>query len=157
MRYVSLAGFLFAFWIVLSGHYTPILVTAGAVSAVLCVLAAIRMRVADAEGHPVGLLWGAITYYPWLAVEIVKSAWSVTKVILHPGLPISPTMTVVRAGQRTTAGVATYANSITLTPGTITVGVNGNDLTVHALVRDGALDLEAGGMDRRVSQFEGTA
>jgi multicomponent Na+:H+ antiporter subunit E len=54
-------------------------------------------------------------------------------------------------------GVATYANSITLTPGTITVGVNGNDLTIHALVRDGALDLEAGGMDRRVSRFEGTA
>ena len=80
-----------------------------------------------------------------------------TKLILHPRLPISPTMTVVRASQRTRAAVATYANSITLTPGTITVAVNGNDLTVHALMRDGALDLEAGGMDRRVSQFEGTA
>ena len=53
--------------------------------------------------------------------------------------------------------MATYANSITLTPGTITVGVDGNELTVHALVNDGALDLEGGGMDRRVSQFEGTA
>ena len=63
-----------------------------------------------------------------------------------------------RAGEpKDPVGVATYANSITLTPGTITVGVNGNDLTVHALVRDGALDLEGGGMDRRVSQFEGTA
>jgi multicomponent Na+:H+ antiporter subunit E len=66
-------------------------------------------------------------------------------------------MTVVTASQRTPAGLATYANSITLTPGTITVGVAGNELTVHALVNDGALDLEAGGMDRRVSQFEGTA
>jgi len=81
----------------------------------------------------------------------------VTKVILHPSLPISPTMTVVRASQKTTTGVTAYANSITLTPGTITVGVSSNDLTVHALVRDGALDLEGGGMDRRVSQFEGTA
>lgn len=157
MRYLSLAGFLFAFWLALSGHYTLFLITAGAVSAVLCVLAAIRMRTADAEGHPIELVWGALTYFPWLAFEIVKSAWSVTKIILHPGLPISPTMTVVRAGQKTAAGVATYANSITLTPGTITVGVSGNDLTVHALVRDGALDLEGGGMDRRVNQFEGTA
>jgi multicomponent Na+:H+ antiporter subunit E len=157
MRYISLVGFLFAFWVALSGHYTPMLVTAGAASAVVCVLAAVRMRVADAEGHPIELLWGAVTYYPWLTLEIAKSAWSVTKVILHPSLPISPTMTVVRASQKTTVGVATYANSITLTPGTITVEVNGNELTVHALVRDGALDLEGGRMDRRVSQFEGTA
>jgi multicomponent Na+:H+ antiporter subunit E len=157
MRYVSLAGFLFAFWVALSGHYTPMLLAAGAASAVVCVFAAIRMRAADAEGHPVELFWGALTYFPWLIREITKSAWGVTKVILHPRLPISPTMTVVQASQKTTVGVTTYANSITLTPGTITVGVNGNDLTVHALVRDGALDLESGGMDRRVSQFEGTA
>ena len=157
MRYVSLAGFLFAFWLVLSGHYTPFLVAAGGISAVLCVLAAIRMRVADKEGHPVQLLWGAITYFPWLIVEIAKSGWGVTKIILHPSLPISPTMTVVRASQKTNAGVATFANSITLTPGTMTVGVNGKDLIVHALVKDGALDLEEGSMDRRVSRFEGTA
>ena len=65
------------------------------------------------------------------------------------------TMTVVRASQKTPAGMATYANSITLTPGTITAGVSGNEFTVHALVRAGALDLEDGGMDRRVSRFEG--
>ncbi|XIA66389.1 Na+/H+ antiporter subunit E [Bradyrhizobium sp. TZ2] len=157
MRHLSLAGFLFAFWLVLSGHYTSMLVAAGAISAVLCVLAMIRGRVVDAEAHPIELLWGAVTYFPWLIREIAKSAWAVTKIILHPSLPISPTMTVVRASQRTSVGVATYANSITLTPGTITVEVNGNELSVHALVGEGALDLEDGGMDRRVSQFEGTA
>lgn len=157
MRYVSLAGFLFAFWIALSGHYTAFLVTVGAVSAVLCMLAAVRMRTADAEGHPIEFFAGAITYLPWLIAEIAKSAWSVTKVILDPRLPISPTMTVVPASQKSTTGVAAYANSITLTPGTITVGVDGKQLVVHALIKDGALDLEAGGMDRRVSQFEGAA
>ena len=157
MRYVSLTAFLFTFWVALSGHYTPVLVTAGLASSALCVLAAVRMRVADGEGHPIELFRGALTYYPWLIREIAKSAWSVTKIILHPGLPISPTMTIVRASQKTAAGVATYANSITLTPGTVTVGVNGSDLTVHALVREGTLDLEGGGMDRRVRQFEGTA
>jgi multicomponent Na+:H+ antiporter subunit E len=157
MRHVSLVLILFAFWLALSGHYTPFLIAAGAGSALLALLAALRMRVVDAEGHPVELLWGAVTYYPWLVVEIAKSGWGVTKIILHPGLPISPTMTVVRASQKTSAGRATYANSITLTPGTVTVGVNGQDLTVHALVNAGALDLEEGSMDRRVRRFEGTA
>ncbi len=157
MRYLSLAVFLFAFWLALSGHFKPMLLVLGLASTVLCVLVARRMRVADGEGHPLELLRGAVTYWPWLVREIAKSAWAVSKIILHPKLPISPTMTVLRASQKTTAGLATYANSITLTPGTITVAVSGNRLTVHALVRDNALDLEAGGMDRRVSRFEGSA
>ena len=157
MRTISLAAVLFAFWLALSGHYTPVLIAAGIGSAALCVYFATRARVLDPEGHPIHLWLGAITYLPWLLREIVKSAWSVTKIILDPRLPISPTMTVVRASQKTPVGIATYANSITLTPGTITVEVSGNDLTVHALVRDGADDLEAGGMDRRVSEFEGAA
>jgi multicomponent Na+:H+ antiporter subunit E len=156
MRYVSLTAFLFAFWLALSGHYEPMLLVIGAACALLATLAAIRMRVADAEGHPIHLLPAALTYYPWLARVIAKSAWGVTKIILDPNLPVSPTMTVVRATQKTTAARATYANSITLTPGTITVGVEGDKLIVHALVREGALDLEAGGMDARVSRFEGS-
>jgi multicomponent Na+:H+ antiporter subunit E len=154
MRYLSLAGFLFAFWLALSGHYTPMLIAAGAGCAIVAAVVAARAGAADAEGHPVHLLRGAVTYWPWLLREIAKSAWSVTKVVLHPRLPISPIMTVVTASQRTTVGIATYANSITLTPGTITVGVNGNQLTVHALTRESADDLEAGGMDARVTQFE---
>jgi multicomponent Na+:H+ antiporter subunit E len=155
MRRVSLFGFLFAFWLALSGHYTIMLIAVGAVTSALCVAAAARMGIDDAEGHPVHLLIPALTYYPWLGREIAKSAWGVAKIILDPRLPISPVMTVVKASQRTSLGVNAYANSITLTPGTITVGVSGNDLVVHALVREGALDLEQGAMDRRVAQFEG--
>jgi multicomponent Na+:H+ antiporter subunit E len=154
MRAVSLTGFLFIFWLALSGHYTPVLIAAGLGCAALCTYALVRVRLLDPEGHPIRLLKGAVTYFPWLAWEIAKSAWAVTKIVLHPRLPISPTMTVVKASQRTPAGIATYANSITLTPGTITVGVTGDELTVHALVRAGADDLEAGGMDRRVTRFE---
>jgi multicomponent Na+:H+ antiporter subunit E len=157
MRLASLAVALFLFWLALSGHYTTFLVGAGAACAVLCVFMAARMGVVDSEGHPVHLVRGALTYLPWLWWEIAKSAWAVSKLILNPRLPISPTMTQVAATQKTTVGVATYANSITLTPGTITTGVKGNLLTVHALTRDGALDLEGGGMDARVTRFEGTA
>lgn len=157
MRLASLTICLFAFWLALSGHYTPVLVAAGLASAILCALAAIRMRALDDEGHPLHLFRSAVTYFPWLVWEIVKSAWAVTRIILNPRLPISPTMTRVRASQRSNAAIATYANSITLTPGTLTVEVQGNELVVHALTREGALDLEAGGMDRRVTRFEGGA
>jgi len=155
MRQFSLGVLLFAFWLALSGHYTPFLITVGAACSVLCVVVAARLGVIDTEGHPTHLLGRALTYFPWLIWEIVKSAWAVTKIVLHPKLPISPTMTVVDASQRTAAGIVTYGNSITLTPGTITTDIKRNRLTVHALVRDGALDLEAGGMDARVKQFEG--
>lgn len=157
MRTISLTVFLFAFWLVLSGHYTPVLTTAGLVSAFLCALAARRMRVLDDEGHPLHLFVGAVTYFPWLLWEILKSAWAVTRIILHPALPISPTMTTITATQRSAAAIVTYANSITLTPGTLTVRVSGSEFTVHALTRDGASDLEAGHMDRRVTRFEGGA
>jgi multicomponent Na+:H+ antiporter subunit E len=157
MRTASLAGFLFAFWLMLSGHYTLFLITAGAGAAVLSVYVAIRARILDADGHPIHLALGTFTYYPWLVREIVKSGWAVTRIILNPKLPVSPTMVVVKATQRTSAGIVTYANSITLTPGTITVSLEGHNLTVHALERESALDLEKGEMDRRVTQFEGTA
>lgn len=155
MRELSLAITIAIFWLALSGHYTPFLLAIGALSVLAVVLVARRMSIVDSEGHPVQLLPAAITYIPWLLFEILKSSWAVTKVILAPRLPISPTMTVVRASQRTNAGLATYANSITLTPGTITVGVKGDEFTVHALMSEGADDLEAGGMDSRVRQFEG--
>jgi multicomponent Na+:H+ antiporter subunit E len=157
MRVISLIGFLFVFWLVLSGHYTPALVALGAVSALACTAAALRMRIVDAEGHPIHLIFGLLTYVPWLACEIFKSAWAVTKIIVDRRLPVSPSMTVVTASQRTTIGMFIYANSITLTPGTITVGQRGDKLTVHALVQQGAIDLEAGRMDRRVTRLEGGA
>jgi multicomponent Na+:H+ antiporter subunit E len=154
MRYVTLPILLFAFWLALSGHYTPFLIGLGAICSIGCAYAAIRIGIVDREGLPLQLLRGAVTYWPWLVKEMILSAWSVSKLALSPKLAISPTMTEVRASQRTRAGVATYANSITLTPGTVTVGVIGNNLTVHALIKENALDLETGRMDSRVTQFE---
>ena len=156
MRALSLAIVLFAFWLALSGHYSPFLISTGAVTALVCVYVAARMRIVDEEGHPIHLMAkGVLSYFVWLFGEIMKSAWSVTRIILDPRLPISPTMTKVKAGQKTPVGVDIYANSITLTPGTITVGIEGGDmLIVHALQSDGARDLEAGHMDARVTRFE---
>lgn len=155
LRFVSLGAFLLLFWLLLSGHYTGFLIALGVASALGCAYVAQRMDILDVEGHPIHLASRAVTYFPWLIWEILTSAWDVTKLILHPKLPISPTLVTVKASQKTALGVNVYGNSITLTPGTITVEVRGNELTVHAITREGADGLASGGMDRRVTQFEG--
>jgi multicomponent Na+:H+ antiporter subunit E len=85
----------------------------------------------------------------------VKSALEVSKIILSPRLPISPTFVRVKPTQRTSVGLAIYANSITLTPGTVSVEVAEAEFLVHALTKEGAASLMEGDMDRRVSRFEG--
>ncbi len=155
MYAVSSALVLYAFWLLLSGYFTAFLMAAGAGSAIAVVLIARRMEIADHEGHPIHLGLSALTYWPWLVVEIVKSAWDVSKIILNPRLPISPTLIRVKTSQKTEVGVVVYANSITLTPGTISVDVSHGEILVHALTQEGAAGLQSGEMDRRVTRFEG--
>lgn len=153
---LSSALVLYAFWLLLSGFFTAFLMAAGAASAIAVVAFARRMEIVDHEGHPIHLGWSALTYWPWLVVEIVKSAWDVSKIILDPRLPVSPTLIRVKTSQKTEVGVVVYANSITLTPGTISVDVSHGEILVHALTREGAAGLQSGEMDRRVTIFEGS-
>jgi len=157
MHRLSAIVVLFAFWLLLSGYFEPFLLAAGLGSAVAVVWLAHRMDLIDREGHPIHLWWRALAYWPWLLKEIVKSAWDVSRIILSPRLPISPELVRVRTSQKTTVGVVTYANSITLTPGTISVEVEPDEILVHALTHAGAESLLEGEMDRRVTRFEGGA
>jgi multicomponent Na+:H+ antiporter subunit E len=155
VRLVSTILVLFVFWLLLSGHYTPFLLTAGIVCAVAVAAFARRMDVIDREGHPLHLAPRAmLTYWPWLIKEIVKSAWDVSRVIVHPRLPITPTLTTVQSTQKTDLGRMIFANSITLTPGTISVRVGRGEILVHALTAEAAQGLRAGEMDRRVTELE---
>jgi multicomponent Na+:H+ antiporter subunit E len=145
---------LYAFWLLLSGYFTAFLMIVGVACAIGVTLLARRMAVVDHEGHPIHLSWRVIGYWPWLFKEIAKSAWDVSRIILDPRLPISPTLLRVTTSQKSTVGVVTYANSITLTPGTISVEVGEGEILVHALTHDGAQSLQEGEMDRRVRRFE---
>ncbi len=154
MHRISAVAVLFIFWIVLSGYFEPFLLSAGAGCAIAVVWLAHRMDVIDHEGHPVHLGLRVLTYWPWLFKEIVKSAWDVSKIIVHPHLRVTPELLRVRTSQRTSVGLVTYANSITLTPGTISIEVAGGTILVHALTSEGAASLMEGEMDRRVTRFE---
>jgi len=146
---------LYVFWLLLSGYFTPFLLAAGAGSAVAVVWLAHRMDVADVEGHPIHVGGAVFLYWPWLLKEIAKSAWNVTLIILNPKLPISPTLVRFKPLQKTDVGLVIHANSITLTPGTITVEAGPDEFLVHGITRataQGCIDSE---MDRRVAACEG--
>ncbi len=160
-RAVSLGLVLFAVWLLWSGYWPGmsesggLLTGLGALSCLAVVLLARRMQVLDREGVPLELTPRAqLLYAPWLIWEIVKANVDVARRILHPALPIRPHVIRIRAGQKTDLGRVIYANSITLTPGTVTIGLDGGDLTVHALTDEAARGLATGEMDRRVSSIE---
>ena len=155
LQLTSLGIVLYAFWLLLSGYFTPFLLAAGAGSALGVVLFSRRMAVVDREGHPIQLAAAVFVYWPWLVKEIAKSAWDVSRIILDPRLPISPTLIRFRPTQRTAAGLTTHANSITLTPGTITVEATRDEFLVHALTRAGAEGVVDSEMDRRITRVEG--
>jgi multicomponent Na+:H+ antiporter subunit E len=146
---------LYAFWLLLSGTFTAFLSLAGLGCALLVVCFARRMDVIDREGHPIHLGWGAIAYWPWLVIEIAKSGWRVTRIILDPALPVNPTLVKFRPAQSTDVGLVVHANSITLTPGTLTVDATREQFLVHALTANGGADLAHGAIDRRVAALEG--
>lgn len=157
IRSFSLFVFLYLFWLLLSGLFTPFLLASGVGCALAVTWFARRMNVVDAEGHPVQLGTHALFYWAWLFKEIIKSAWDVSKIILHRKLPISPTLVRFKASQKTDVGLVLHANSITLTPGTITIETHGKEFLVHGLTRGSAQAVVGSEMDQRVTACEGKA
>lgn len=154
LRAFGLGAILFAFWLSISGHYTPLVTSFGVLSCALVVWIALRMQVVDREGLPLHLAGRAFVYLPWLLKEILVSNVRVAKLILTPSLPIDPVLVRYRGTQETDVGRALYGNSITLTPGTVTTGIDGPYFEVHSLTW---LDVEMGEEDemgQRVSWVE---
>ncbi len=157
MRLVLISVTLFIYWLALSGHYTLWLMGAGAVLSVLVVAFCLFTGITDDEGFPIEKLPRGLLYWPWLGWQMVLSALNVTKLILNPRLPISPTMVKVDTRQNSAVGLTTYANSITLTPGTISVEVSerGKAIWVHAITRENAEGFADDEMNRRVAWMDG--
>ena len=154
LRAFGLGAILFIFWLLLSGHYTPMLIGLGLGSCGLVVGLAMRMDLVDHEGVPQQLGGRFWVYFPWLMKEIFIANMNVARVILNPKLPISPVVTHFKASQESDLGKTIYANSITLTPGTITTSIQGQDLEIHALTLKDIDGREEDEMDHRVSWVE---
>ena len=145
--------FYFVIWLLLSGHYDPLLLTLGVLSCITCLYVTWKAKFIDEEGLPLHLLIRLPIYTLWLFKEIIKANIDTAKIIIlnNP----DPQNFRVKSSQKTEAGKVTYANSITLTPGTVTTVLDGDILEVHALSSDMANDVKSGVMDKKVSWLEG--
>ncbi len=161
LQYVPQAGALFAFWVILSGKLDVFHLSAGAIVTLAVVwgtawLYKLEPAIGPANTHPLAALPGRFLYYlPWLLWQIVIASVQVARVVLDPRLPIDPKL--VRFEHKLPHNMArlTLANSITLTPGTVTIDVEADEYLVHALTPDAAEPYEPGGeamMQRKVSQ-----
>jgi multicomponent Na+:H+ antiporter subunit E len=154
LRFLILFFLTIGLWLALSGHFNPLLLSLGVLSATTVTFVSRRMGIIDAEGQPLGLIPGLLRYAPWLATKIVCACIDVAWRITRPSLPIQPTIIRVPANQQTVLGRVSFANSITLTPGTISLDVLEKEIEVHALTAESATDLESGEMGKRVEHVE---
>lgn len=153
-RYVIIFLSLFGFWLILSGYYEPLILSFGVFSCVLVTYLAWRMDREDRFAFVVPLNFRFFSFLAWLIKEIFKANVKVARIILDPRLPISPIMVPFRASQKSELGRMIYANSITLTPGTITTGTEGEILRIHALTWHDVDGREEDEMDERITAMD---
>jgi len=155
MRSLALFVVLLLVWLSWSGHFEAFLISVGVGCCAAVAWLATRMGLVDEEGVPYEITPRALAYLPYLTREVIKANVDVARRVLHPRLPIGPRLIRTRALERTDLGRVIYANSITLTPGTVTIGVDGDELEVHALTEEAADDVLTDAMNRRVQAVEG--
>ena len=151
LRMIMLLLLLAAVWLLWSGLFKPLLLFFGVLSCLLCFWLVWRMRYFDNRWFALRFNFRLLRFWLWLGREIVRSSIEVSRIILTPGLPISPRVLDIEPGSKHPFEQTVFGNSITLTPGTLTLDVHGGVIKVHALTETGARELEAGEMDRRVA------
>ena len=142
-------------WWLWSAHTEGLIIAFGVISVSLTLYVSARMDRESDEHPPYTLGLRPLFYLPYLFWEIVKANIDVAKIVLSPKMKISPQTFRTKASQKTVIGQVIYANSITLTPGTITLDARDGEFLVHALTKDAADGVQAGDMDRRVARLEG--
>ena len=142
-------------WLLLSGIYKPLILSFGAGSVLVVVLIMARMDRIDGyvpewRMKPLAFLG----YFAWLMKEIAKANWTVTKVILSPAMNLRQHLFAVPVSCKSDVAQVTFANSITLTPGTITIETEPGRFLVHALSFDEDTPDELAEMDARIAATE---
>ena len=155
LRALSLFVALIAAWLLWSGLYKPLLLSLGLLSCVLVFWMAVRMRVIDPETVPLQLGGRVVVYWGWLLKEIVVANLQVTRIMLSRRPAISPTMVTLTSTAKQRLSLVIFGNSITLTPGTVSVDVHEDEITVHAISEGGAADIAEGTMNRKSAAVGG--
>lgn len=152
MYFLGILLAIVVFWMANSGHYKPLMLGFAAVSFAVTMLVCARLKIVDREGAPYVRLLGFATYYPWLFWEVVKSNWVVIRACLRADIDISPALVKVKTVCRSDLAKVTFANSITMTPGTVTIEIDGDKLLVHGLYEANTVPEAFAEMDRRCAR-----
>lgn len=136
--------------------FKPLLLVLGVITIVIVCYLSVNMKVLMHRGQPLYFrFFYVVQYCVWLIIEILKSNIDVVKRIFHPSMPIDPILKAIPSTQKTELGKVVYANSITLTPGTVAINIAANgDVLVHALNKDALAELEQGAMAERICRLE---
>ena len=156
MRFVLTAIIMFVFWIFLSGEFSFILLLTGIISSLLVSYISHDLLIGNGD-MKLGLIRTIrfIKFLPWLLWQIVLANIDLAIRTLHPKMPINPMLINFKNNLKTDLGMVILANSITLTPGTVTIDVNENDFFIHVISEKAAQSLISGEMQARVKEIEG--
>lgn len=157
MHIVKWAVVLSVFWLLLSGFIEPLLLSFGVISVVVVLFVLKRMDDVETESAPIGTSLRLIRYLPWLIGQIISSSIHVTKLIWGSPDKLSPAIAKISSKEIPLSSRVLYANSITLTPGTLTVDIEDKDdeVIVHALHKSSIDDLKEGEMERKITGIWG--
>ena len=153
MRYIRSSLFVAVVWLLLSGHYTPLILSFGAVSVLIVVWFMWRMERVDEKLDVLPMRPRMLYYLLWLMWQVVLSNIDLVRRIWDPDLPIRPTWQRLDTKVTSSLAKTLYANSITLTPGTLTTDVREDHFMVHSLSPDGIEDLRKGGMEEQIQRL----
>ena len=140
---------LFGLWVLLSGRLDAFHLSVGFLGAALIAWVNTKSRHLDEPPLPLARI---VLYLPWLFWKIVKSSLNITKIILDPKLPVNPRLIQYRTDLGNNTAVVLLGNSITLTPGTVTIEVSSNELVIHALDDGSSRGLESRTMERKIAE-----
>ncbi|RRJ32070.1 monovalent cation/H+ antiporter subunit E [Halocatena pleomorpha] len=151
-QFLALFGVSYLFYLLLAGSLETYDLVTGAISASVVSVALWQVSLTSPvrpvrAGKQLGRL---ALYLPYLLWEIVKGSLHIAYVVLHPELPIDPKVVEFDAAVWSSLSITTFANSITLIPGTLTVDVSQRRFTVHALTPTTYEDLLEGSLERAV-------
>jgi multicomponent Na+:H+ antiporter subunit E len=145
-------------WLVLSGIYQPLYISYGLVVVALVMWLNHRMHRLPLAVHPDPFVPGVIvhrlvSYLFGLVWEMAKAGVNVAYLVLHPKMPLRPMLVTFRSPQPGAGAKTVLGNSITLTPGTLTLDIHGDEYTVHTLTEEAGRDLMRGHLHHKVARL----
>ncbi|MEP5764167.1 MAG: Na+/H+ antiporter subunit E [Halieaceae bacterium] len=152
---LQLAGLLLILlisWLLWSGLYKPLLIGLGVFSCLLSLWLASRTGFFR-HAMPLRAMLRLPALWWWVLQEVIKSSLEVARVVLSPSLPIQPEVVELTTDEKTDSGKVILGNSITLSPGTVTIDVHEDRLLVHCLTAESAAGLRSGEAERRTAKL----